>query len=357
MTIACPDCGLLEDLPVLTRGSSAICRLCRASLELTVGRSVTAALACALGTFILLFPANLLPLLRVHLFGMQGENVIGGGIGILWSNGWLLLAGISALLVVVLPFLRFGLLSAVLGAVRLNVRPRWLGPAFRWALWLDRWAMLDVYLLASFVGYYRLIHVEQLRVSIQPGGECFMGAAFLTMLSRALLDRRTVWRTIAPEALTTPGEETCSCTVCDLVQPASRDGAACPRCAATLHTRKVDAIPRTLALLAAAFILFFPANIYRMNISNQLGMQHSYTIFTGIKDLFENGLWPLGILIFCTSIIVPVGKILALGWCAISVMRHSGRHLVARTKIFRFISEIGRWSKTTRSPSCFSCPC
>ncbi|HEY6578776.1 MAG TPA: paraquat-inducible protein A [Rhizomicrobium sp.] len=346
MTIACPDCGLLEDLPALAPRSAAVCRLCRADLELTTGRSVNAALACALGTFLLLFPANLLPLVRVDMFGMHGENVIGGGIRILWDNGWLLLAGISAILVVLLPFVRFGLLSAVLGAIRLDFRPFWLGPAFRWALWLDRWAMLDVFLLASFVGYYRLINVAQLRISMQVGGECFVVAALLTMLSRALLDRRTVWRTIAPETRTASGEETCSCTACDLVQPVSRDGEPCPRCRATLRTRKTDSLPRTLALLGAAFILFFPANIYPMNVSNQLGTRHSYTIFIGIKDLFENGLWPLGILIFCTSILVPVVKILALAWCAISVRLRFGRHLVLRTKVFRFISEIGRWSKT-----------
>ncbi len=264
----------------------------------------------------------------------------------LWDHGWIALAGLSAIFVVVLPFVRFGLLSAVLGAVRLGRRPGWIGPAFRWAMWLDRWAMLDVFLLAAFVGYYRLSHVRQAHISVAMGGKCFVVAAVLTMLSRATLDRRTVWRAIGGEAEVDPGEDALSCTTCDLVQPASREGESCPRCGATLHTRMPDAIPRTAALLAAAFILFFPSNIYPMNVSNQLGRPVSYTIFTGITDLFENGLWPLGVLIFCTSIVVPVGKIFAVGWCVLSVWQGSNRHLVAKTKLFRAVAELGRWSKT-----------
>lgn len=346
MTIACPECGTLEDIPPLPPRSKAVCRLCRSDLEKTSGRSITAALACSLGTFLLLIPSNALPLVRLNLFGMVAENRIGGGIAALWNNGWLLLAGLSALYVIVFPFIRFGLLSAVLGSIQLNCRPRWLGPAFRWAVWLDRWAMPDVFLLASFVGYYRLISISQIHVSIELGGACFIAAAFLTMLSRATLDQRTVWRTIGPEVEVPPGMKALSCTTCDLVQPLSREGEPCPRCGARLHTRKVDSLPRTTALLVAAFILVFPANIYPMEVSTQIGSQQNYTIFTGVHQLFESGLWPLGILIFCTSILIPVVKILVVGWCVFSVWRGSSRHLVARTKIAHLVAELGRWSKT-----------
>jgi paraquat-inducible protein A len=256
------------------------------------------------------------------------------------------ISGVSAVLVIVLPFIRFGLLTAVLGSLRLGRRPRWLGPAFRWAVWIDPWGMPDVFLLASFVGYYRLINLSQADVSIEPGGFCFIAAGVLTMLSRAALDQRTVWRAVAPEEAVAPGERTLSCTTCDLVQPLDREGQACPRCGARLRARKPDAMVRTAALLAAAFILFFPANILPMNVSNQMGDQVTYTIFTGVSELFRNGLWPLGIVVFCTSILIPVGKIIAVGWCVLSAWRGSTKHLVAKTRIFRVVAELGRWSKT-----------
>ncbi len=284
--------------------------------------------------------------MRLHMMGLHGENVTAEGVRILFEHGWFFLAALAAAMVIVAPFLRFGLLSLVLACVRLGRRPRWLAAAFRWAVWLDPWAMLDIYLLASCIGFYRLENVKQLHVSVALGGLCFIGAALLTMLCRATLDQRTVWRAIGGVVEPEPGTDVLSCTTCDVVQPASREGQRCVRCGARLHTRKPNAMTRTAALLIAAFILFFPANIYPMNVSSRLGHQDSYTIFTGVRDLFKFGLWPLGILIFCTSILIPMGKIVALGWCVVSVWRPSRRHLVRRTKLFRLVAELGRWSKT-----------
>jgi paraquat-inducible protein A len=346
MTIACPACGTLETLPPLPGGSTAVCLTCRTPLEKTSGRSMTAALAFSSATFLLLFPLNILPLIRVDMVRRHSENVIGAGVAQLFNNGWIVLAGLSAVLVIVLPFVRFGALTAVLVSLRLGRRPRWLGPAFRWAVWLDPWAMLDVFLLAACVGYIRLSQLSQAQISIEPGGACFIAAALFTMLSRATLDRRSVWRAIGGEIAAQPGADMIGCTACDLVQPASRVGRACSRCGAQLRERKTRAIARTAALLAAAFILLLPSNVYPMNVSHQLGNQLGYTIFTGIVDLFKIGLWPLGVVVFCTSILIPVGKILVIGWCVLSVWRRSDRLLVAKTETFRIVAESGRWSNT-----------
>ncbi len=346
MTIACPDCGTLEEIPRLLRRDTAVCIRCQSDLEKTNGRSLGAALACSLATFLLLVPVNVLPLLRVDIFGMHSQTITAAGVAQLWGRGWILLAGLSALFVIILPFLRFGLLSAVLATLRFERRPAWLGAAFRWSLWLDPWAMIDVYLLAGCVGFYRLINIDQARVTIQLGGACFIAAAFLTMLSRATLDRRAVWRAIGGETHAKKGEAVLGCTTCDLVIPLSHEGQRCPRCGARLRVRKLDAAAWTAALLIAALVLIFPANIYPMNVSNHLGQQVSYTIMTGVQDLFKAGLYPLGVLIFCTSILTPGVKILALGWCVLSVYRGSRRHLVVKTKVLRLIAEMGRWSKT-----------
>lgn len=330
----------------MLRRDTAVCIRCQSDLEKTNGRSLGAALACSLATLLLLVPVNVLPLLRVDIFGMHSQNITAAGVSQLWGRGWILLAGLSALFVIIFPFLRFGLLSAVLAALRLGRRPSWLGAAFRWSLWLDPWAMIDVYLVAGCVGYYRLINIDQAHVTIELGGACFIAAAFLTMLSRATLDKRTVWRAIGGETHAKSGEPMLGCTTCDLVQPLSREGQRCPRCSARLRTRKLDAAAWTAALLIAALVLIFPANIYPMNISDHLGQEVNYTIMTGVQDLFKAGLYPLGVLIFCTSILTPGVKILALGWCVLSVYRGSKRHLVTKTKVLRVIAEMGRWSKT-----------
>jgi paraquat-inducible protein A len=203
--------------------------------------------------------------------------------------------------------------------------------------------MPDVYLLAALVGYFRLIHVEQMTTQLHAGAFCFMAAALLAMLSRASLDRRSVWRAVAPETKLAASKDTVSCTTCDLVQPLGAS-ADCPRCGARLRVRKPAPLIRATALTVTAFILFFPSNILPMNVTVQMGTTVRYTIFEGVKQLFEAGLWPLGIIIFCTSIAIPAVKIVGMLWLIWSVRRRSTRHLIFRTKLHRFITEIGRWS-------------
>lgn len=343
VTIACSHCGTLQNLGPLPPRSAAVCPTCDRKLERTSGRSVGAALACSLATLLLLFPANLLPLMSVSMLGMTRRSRISSGVSSLWEAHWVIVAVVVMACVVVLPIVRFGLLSAVLAHVRVGRRPAWLGPAFRWAFRLDRWAMPDVFLIGCAIGYSRV--AANLPVTIQWGGICLIAAAFLCMLSRASLDRRTVWRAIAAEhPLPPPGSRVISCTTCDLVLAAGAEQARCPRCRARLQARKPNASVRTLALVVAGFLLYFPANLYPMSTNEQIGRFESHRIIDGIVELYRAGLWPLGILIFCTSIAIPMLKICGLGWLLLSVRRRSTRRLVLKTKLYRLIDEIGRWS-------------
>jgi paraquat-inducible protein A len=343
MAIACPDCGTLQDLPKLELGATAICPTCESRLERTRGRSVAAAFGCAVTTLVLLVPANVLPLMSVRLLAAHRESHLASGVAMLWTHQWVVVAGLVAAFAVVLPFVRFGLLTVVLGSVLLQQRPTWLGRMFRWTQHLDLWAMPDVFLIGCAVGYSRI--AANLPVRIETGGVCFIIAAFGCMLSRASLDRRTVWRSIGGERPAPPEDApTISCPVCDLVLPAELEDTLCPRCALRLNARKPDAMVTTVALTIAAFALYLPANIYPMSIAMQAGKPVPHRIIDGVRELIQKGLWPLAVLITCTSIAIPLFKVVGLGWLAISVQRRSSRHLVLKTKVYRAIDEIGRWS-------------
>jgi paraquat-inducible protein A len=342
MTIASTDCGALETLPPLPHGSTALCRLCRGTLELTNGRSLTAGLACSLSALLLLFPANLAPFMSVSILGQARAPRLGAGVSVLWIHHWVLLAVLIGLFAVVLPFVRFGFLSVVLAALRLGFRPSWLGRIYRYAIHMDLWAMPDVFLIGAAIGYSRIS--VRLHVSIGAGGYCFIAVAALMMLSRAVLDRRKIWRMIGGERAVPPGQAVISCTICDLVMPASAEGTPCPRCGLILHARLPYSMMRTAALVAAGFILFIPANIYPMQISAHLGQTKNFTIFAGITDLFQAGLAPLGVVIFTTSIAIPLLKLAGLCWFMVSIRIGSRKHLVLKTRLFRIIDEIGRWS-------------
>jgi paraquat-inducible protein A len=342
MTIGCPECGALAHTSALAGRMLSRCRVCHYPLERASGRSIAAALACSSTTFVLLLPGNLAPLMTVHLLGAERSSLLASGIVQMWRQQFELLAVVLGLTGVVLPLVRFGALSLVLAAVLWRWRPRWLGPCYRWTIWLDAWAMPDVYLIGCFVGYSRV--TQDLTGSIDAGGYCFVVAAFMSMITRATLDRRTVWRALAPERHVAPGERVLSCTTCDLIAPVEHEGRPCPRCGLRLRKRKSGAISRAAALSVAAFVLAFPANLFPMTLSLELGHEVRHRIIDGVTELFKAGLWPLGILITCTSIAIPFMKLAGMGWFIVSVLRRSRRHLRTKTFLYRLIDELGRWS-------------
>ncbi len=241
----------------------------------------------------------------------------------------------------ILPFLRFGLLSAALTAIKLDVRQPWVAPTFRYAELLDHWAMADVFLLGAAVGYGRVVSLIPVRIDV--GGYCFIGAAFMTMLTRACLDRRAVWRCIAGPAHSA-APDAIGCTECDLVLPGSMVGERCPRCTARLHRRKPFSIPYTVALVVAAWALLPVSNYFPMSALYKTGTAHPHTIIAGVMLLFQNGFAPLGVLILCVSIGIPVFKLCSLTWFLISVWHRSANRLKRKTRVYRIVHEIGRWS-------------
>lgn len=339
--IGCPGCGWIQTLPA-RRGHGVVhCVRCDQPLERTAGRSIDAALACALATFLLLFPANLLPLLRVSILGVVNRSLIVSGVAGIWRQGWPVVACVVGLEIVVLPFVRFGLLSAVLLAVRGGHRARWVGPAFRIAEALDRWAMMDVFLFGCVVGYARV--APFLPIAIGAGGWCVIATALLTLLTRATLERRAIWRAIRPDA-SVPPAAALACTRCDLVAGGAAPGDRCPRCDARLFRRRPFATMRALALTLAGFACYPVAYTYAMEYSDRLGIQHGYTIMIGVFKLGDAGLWFFAIVIFVASVVIPLLKLFVLSWCGLSIHAGSTRRLATKTRLVRTIRAIGRWS-------------
>lgn len=118
----------------------------------------------------------------------------------------------------------------------------------------------------------------------------------------------------------------------------------CPRCGSCLHIRKPDSIARTMALLVAAVIMYLPANLLPILTTRELGISTESTIIVGMMDFWNKGSYPIAIVIFMASIVIPTIKIVALLWlCAAAkgLVPHSARRL---GKIYWITELLGRWS-------------
>jgi paraquat-inducible protein A len=137
-----------------------------------------------------------------------------------------------------------------------------------------------------------------------------------------------------------------SCLTCGLLsRPATAANLGyCPRCGAGLVWRRPRSIQTTWALLIAAAIFYIPANALPVLGTTALGETEFDTIIGGVIFLYATGSWPLALIVLVASVMIPLGKILALAWLLITVQRGSVRNSHDRARIYRLVELIGKWS-------------
>ncbi|HET7884519.1 MAG TPA: paraquat-inducible protein A [Acetobacteraceae bacterium] len=339
--IACRDCAALQRVSRPRSGGRLDCWQCGRVLESRIGRSIPGALACSIAVLLLLLPANLMPLMTVHLGPVTSSSILASGLRVAWVQGWPLVTIVLALEAIVLPFARFGLLTVSLAMLRLGRRDRWIGTAFRYAETLDQWAMFDVLLIGAGIGYGRI--ASQVSVHIDAGGWCFVCASVMTMITRATLERADVWRQLGSEQVAV-GARSIACTNCDLLLPAVAEGSTCPRCTAVVHRRRPFAVKQCTALLLATAVLTPLAYSLPMSEFWKGEEASPHSVINGIMLLFTSGFWYFGVIIFCVSLIFPLTKLGVLTWFVTSIHRRSNWQLRRKTQLYRFIDEVGRWS-------------
>ena len=128
----------------------------------------------------------------------------------------------------------------------------------------------------------------------------------------------------------------------------SESTARCPRCHSHLHVRKPRSINRTLAFVVAASILYVPANVLPMTITDSIFDTQKDTIMSGVIYFWQNQDYLVATVIFVASIFIPILKLLILCFLMMSVsMQSSGnwnfqpKHC---TMLYRVVEFVGRWS-------------
>ena len=137
-----------------------------------------------------------------------------------------------------------------------------------------------------------------------------------------------------------------SCETCGLLsRPTSAaEPGYCPRCGAELEWRRHQSIQYTWALVLAAAICYIPANVLPVLSTTTLGSSDSDTIMGGVVFLFTSGSWPLALIVLIASVMVPLGKLVALTYLLVTVQRGSITSNHERTRLYRMVEFIGRWS-------------
>jgi paraquat-inducible protein A len=147
--------------------------------------------------------------------------------------------------------------------------------------------------------------------------------------------------------MTLRGRGLLQCPICQLVMRRIGDAAEhrCPRCGGPVPERATGGLATPAALLAAAAVLYVPSNLLPIMATRSAGTaERSDTILSGVFELAHTGSWGLALIVFVASVLIPLVKLGVLSYLVLSVRlrwRHAPR---LRTRLFRIIEAVGRWS-------------
>ena len=133
-----------------------------------------------------------------------------------------------------------------------------------------------------------------------------------------------------------------ACQRCGQVH--ARDAAYCKRCDGALQSRDRESLQKVWAWLIAGIIAYFPANLYPMLLTSTLVERSESTIIGGVVELVEYGSYGVALIVFVASVMIPVGKFIAIGYLALSVQSGADDKQHERHKTYEVVEFIGRWS-------------
>ena len=338
----CHDCGLRQAVEQLEGGSVAHCLRCDCVLRRASRHTELFALFCASTSALLFYVALGVPFMSVRAPGHDDSATLFDGPRWFWERGLWPLAILVFITLIAMPALRLGALVTVLAAARLSPPPRWTGPLFLFMRRVTPWAMIEVFLLGAAIAYTRLGQLAH--SEIEPGAWLLGGVMLTLVCAEATLDDEALWdATEHGRPHRHRHGPPIMCHGCRRLEH-GEPGEKCWRCGEVLHTRQPRSMQRTWALVLAGFLLYLPANILPVMTVRRLGKGDTNTIISGIIELAQAHLLPLAILVFAASFVVPLMKLLGMLVLLAGTQFKSARWLVGRTRLYRFIEAIGRWS-------------
>ncbi len=345
MHTACHECDLLVDIPELPEGSKAVCPRCGYVITSKYRNSQDRVLAYAITAFIFLILSFVFPFLA---FSAQGQNravTLVQSVSILANENFISLAIIIFSVIIIIPALY--LLSAIYIYLSFRIKKLlpFTVPQLKLIGHLQHWSMAEIFLIGILVSFVKIASLAEVSLGLS----FWAYVLFIIFMTATILhiDQHQAWRRVIALDPERSEKEKCqdrykSCDVC--LTLADENTQYCKICGSRLHHRIKHSLQKTWAFLITSIILYIPANFLPIMHTIFLGEETANTILGGVMVLWKHGSYPIAIIIFIASVLVPVIKIVILSWLCYSIQTRSQKSFKQKTRLYRFVELIGRWS-------------
>lgn len=143
----------------------------------------------------------------------------------------------------------------------------------------------------------------------------------------------------------TPLSQLIVCPECDLLMPAihlTKDQRIdCPRCGAELKVYRNNMIPRALALVLTALILFIPANFLSILFLNLLGQKREASVWDSVRGLYDSGMHAISFIVLLCGFAIPLCKLFCQLYVLLAIYFNKGLSLAI--VFFKGYQQLKEW--------------
>lgn len=345
--ILCPQCDMLVALPRLPWGTKGNCPRCKTTLMMKWRDPCRQPVQYAFSALLMLVLANLFPFATFSVKGINNAISLIEIPTLLFSDNYTSIAMLFMILVQLLPAFCMGCIIVLSLRWRLPLELRVMMAKVLFQC--RSWCMVEIFLAGVLVSFVKLITYGDVGI----GSSFIPYCLFCVLQVRAFqcVDRRILWNAISPlpgyplqikvgVSGIQQGLRACAC--CSAILPISQR--RCPRCGCQGGARRTHSLQWTLALLVTALILYIPANLLPIMVTQALGLKLESTIVSGVFFLWGEGSYPIALVIFIASVMVPSLKIMAMTWLCWDAYYGRQGNREQMHFIYEIVEFIGRWS-------------
>ena len=197
--VACHECDLLMQRPVLKKDEKAHCPRCGYELYAHRHNVVERSLALVLAALLLYVPANFLPIMQLHLLGQNSDDTVWSGVLGLYETGMKGIAVVVFLCSMAIPLLKLLCQLAVLLSIRWDIGRSYGLLLYRIYHHLRDWGMLEVYFMGVLVAIVKLVDLAELSLGL--GLACFISLLLVQVWLEVVMSPHQIWVALSGEDL------------------------------------------------------------------------------------------------------------------------------------------------------------
>ncbi len=189
--MVCLDCHKVLSVP--EDEGDGLCPRCGAKVFLRRPDSIAETWAFLITSLILVFPANILPIMRVDFMGSQEYSTIMDGIIYFFKEGSYGIGIIILTASILVPLFKVIGIALILLSIKFRWRS-WLRHKdlmFRFIEFIGRWSMLDIFVIALLMATVDFGFLTS--IAAGPAAGFFCGVVISTMLAAISFDTRLIW--------------------------------------------------------------------------------------------------------------------------------------------------------------------